>query len=55
MMSKVKFWLQVAVFIVCFLLIVYGQKNIGYTGLALQVVGLAGLLSLLWGYNKNYQ
>ncbi|BCA85293.1 hypothetical protein EsVE80_08160 [Enterococcus saigonensis] len=54
-MSKAKFWLQSVVFIVCFLFIVYGQKNIGYAGLALQVVGLVGLLGLLWRYNKNYQ
>ncbi|EOT41189.1 DUF6903 family protein [Enterococcus dispar] len=54
-MNKAKYWFQVAVFIICFLLIIYGQKNIGYTGLALQLLGLVGLLSLLWRYNKNYQ
>ncbi len=55
MMNKAKGWLQVIVFIVCFLFIVYGQKNIGYTGLAVQLVGLVGLLSLLWNYNRKYQ
>ena len=55
MMNKAKYWFQVAVFIICFLLIIYGQKNIGYTGLALQLLGLVGLLNLLWRYNKNYQ
>ncbi len=36
-------------------LVFYGQKNIGYTGLTLQVVGLLGLLTLLYLYNRKFK
>ncbi|MBP1040646.1 hypothetical protein I6N95_06495 [Vagococcus sp. BWB3-3] len=35
-------------------LIIYGQKLIGPVGLSLMLVGLAGLLSLLYAYNKSF-
>ena len=36
-------------------LIVTGQRNIGPAGLLLMMIGLAGILILLYLYNKKYQ
>lgn len=47
--------IKIIVFIVCLVLIVNGQRNIGYSGLMVMVLGLAGLLGLLWDYNRKYQ
>ena len=43
------------VFIACIVLVIVGQKNIGPTGLLTMLVGLAGLLILLWIYNRQYK
>lgn len=43
------------VFIVCIVLVIVGQKNIGPSGLLMMLAGLAGLLALLWLYNRQYQ
>lgn len=42
------------IFIASMVLIVTGQRNIGYTGLLTMLVGLAGILVLLYLYNKKY-
>lgn len=44
-----------AVFVVSMALIVVGQRRIGPMGLLLMVVGLAGILLLLYLYNRKYQ
>lgn len=43
------------VFVVCLALVIVGQRNIGPQGLATQVCGLAGLIVLLWLYNRQYK
>ena len=43
------------VFVVSFALVCVGQSQIGYTGLAMELVGLIGLLVLLYLYNKKYK
>lgn len=43
------------VFIVCIALVIIGQKNTGPQGLLMMLVGLAGLLVLLWLYNRQYK
>lgn len=43
------------VFVVCIALIVIGQKNISVTGLVMELIGLAGLLVLLFLYNRKYK
>ena len=43
------------VFIVCVALIVVGQRNVGPTGLMTMIVGLLGILGLMYMYNKKYQ
>lgn len=47
--------LAAIVFVVCIVLVVAGQKNVGPTGLLTMLVGLAGLLVLLGIYNKQYK
>ena len=43
------------VFIVCLALIIIGQRNISVTGLVMEIVGLIGLLTLLFVYNRRYK
>ncbi len=43
------------VFVVCVALVVIGQRNIGASGLMTQLVGVAGLVVLLWLYNRQYR
>ncbi|MCI8592876.1 MAG: hypothetical protein HFI88_11155 [Lachnospiraceae bacterium] len=43
------------VFVVCVALVVIGQRNIGASGLMIQLVGVAGLVVLLWLYNRQYR
>lgn len=47
--------LYLFIFIVSIVLIVTGQRNIGPAGLLTMLVGLAGILVLLYLYNKKYQ
>lgn len=47
--------LYLLIFIVSIILIVTGQRNIGPAGLLTMIVGLAGILVLLYLYNKKYQ
>lgn len=43
------------VFAVCVALVVAGQRNIGPSGLFTQIAGLAGLIFLLWLYNRQFK
>ena len=43
------------VFVVCIALVIVGQRKIGPSGLLMMLVGLAGLLVLLWIYNRQYK
>lgn len=45
---------KVALFIVSMILIVFGQRTVGKIYLLIQLIGLAGLLFLLWNYNRKY-
>ena len=45
--------LSVVFFIVCVALVVMGQKNVGVQGLMVMLLGLAGLLFLLYRYNLS--
>ena len=42
-------------FAACVTLVVIGQRNIGPSGLFTQLTGLAGLIFLLWLYNRQYK
>lgn len=46
--------LKIIFFLVCLFLIVYGQQTVGKLYLLIQLIGLAGLLFLLWNYNRKF-
>lgn len=43
------------VFVLCICLVVIGQRNIGPAGLLTMLAGLAGLVVLLWLYNRQFK
>lgn len=54
MNEKIAGILKVIIFILSLFLVIYGQRTIGRMYLFLQLLGLAGLLALLWNYNRKY-
>ncbi len=52
-------WIKTIIMIILFFvflsMVILGQKNLSLTGLGIQVVGLAGLLVLLYIYNRKYK
>ncbi|KXU51607.1 hypothetical protein HMPREF3037_00907 [Candidatus Stoquefichus sp. KLE1796] len=55
MNTKTQNIILLAIFIISFALLFYGQKNVGYMGLTLELIGLAGLVLILYIYNKRYK
>lgn len=51
-MSKNKIIALVILFIVSLGLIIYGQRTVGYGYLGLEVLGLCGILFVVYCYNK---
>ncbi|MEG2349553.1 MAG: hypothetical protein RSB57_03470 [Hungatella sp.] len=47
--------LKLVIAVLCVVLIIWGQRTTGYIYLAAQLVGLSGLLGLLYLYNKAYR
>lgn len=43
------------VFVVSMVLVIWGQRHVGPGGLGIMVLGLAGLIALLWYYNRQYR
>lgn len=54
MKEKIYLILKVAFFLFCLFLVIYGQRTVGKVYLLAQLIGLAGLLLLLWNYNRKY-
>lgn len=54
MKDKIKMVLKIVFFLLCLFLIIYGQKTVGKMYLLIQLVGLAGLLFLVWNYNRKF-
>jgi hypothetical protein len=46
--------LKLIVFIICLSMIFIGQKTVGKSELGMMLLGLAGLLGLLYDYNRKY-
>lgn len=46
--------IKMFVFIICLALIIIGQKTAGKLELGMMLIGLAGLLALLYDYNRKY-
>ena len=43
------------IFIASLLCVILGQQHTGPIGLLVMIIGLAGLLFLLWAYNRKYR
>lgn len=54
MNPKVKILIRVVLMLVFFYVVILGHQMIGKEGVATMLVGLAGLLLLLWDYNRPY-
>ena len=54
MNPKVKIWIRVVLMFVFLYVVILGDQMIGKEGVATMLVGLAGLLLLLWDYNRPY-
>lgn len=46
--------LKIVFFVFCMWLVINGQKTVGRFYLFTQLLGLSGLLFLLWNYNRKY-
>lgn len=55
MNNAVRNIIMIIVFVVCLALISIGQRNISVSGLVMELVGLVGLLTLLFVYNHRYK
>ena len=55
MNNTVKNIILAIVFIISVVLIFVGQKNIGYTGLFTELIGLIGIIGVIFTYNKRYK
>lgn len=55
MSNTVKNVIMLIVFIVSIALVIVGQRHIGVPGLVKELVGLVGLLSVLYAYNRRYR
>ena len=54
MKAKIVIILKLVVFIICLALIIIGQKTVGKPELGMMLLGLGGLLGLLYDYNRKY-
>ncbi|TCL61097.1 hypothetical protein EDD76_101194 [Kineothrix alysoides] len=46
---------KIILFVVFLMMIIWGQKQVGYVNLGVILAGLGGLLMLLYSYNKKYR
>ena len=51
----IKTILSLIAFIVCVALVVIGQKTVGIPHLMLEIVGVIGIMILIYLYNRKYQ
>lgn len=54
MKEKLLLVVKIVFFLLCLFLVIYGQKTVGKMYLLFQLLGVAGLLILLWNYNRKY-
>ncbi len=48
-------FLYLLIFVISIVLITTGQRDVGPIGLIIMLIGLAGILLLLYLYNKKFQ
>ncbi|MCH1624158.1 DUF6903 family protein [Ferdinandcohnia quinoae] len=46
--------IKLILFIICIALIIIGQSTVGKPNFGIMLIGLAGLLLLLYDYNRKY-
>lgn len=51
----IKTILSLIAFIVCVALVVIGQKMVGIPNLMMEIVGVIGIMILIYLYNRKYQ
>lgn len=54
MKEKLLIIIKMLFFLLCLFLVIYGQRTVGKLYLFLQLIGLTGLLFLLWNYNRKF-
>lgn len=54
MNEKIMVIVKLLIFLVSFVLVFIGQKTIEKPYLAMQLVGIVGMLFTLWNYNRKY-
>lgn len=54
MNEKIMVIVKLLIFLISFALVFIGQKTIGKPYLAMQLVGIIGMLFTLWDYNRKY-
>lgn len=54
MKANMVFVIKIVVFLVCLSFIIVYQKTAGKFELGMMLIGLAGLLGLLYNYNRKY-
>lgn len=47
--------IKIILFVVFLVMIIWGQRQAGYGNLLAMLIGLAGLLGLLYSYNRKYK
>lgn len=53
--SKSTLLIGIVLFVISVALVFIGQKNVGYTGLGMEIIGLVGILIVLYLYNRQYK
>ncbi|PZE23554.1 MULTISPECIES: DUF6903 family protein [unclassified Curtobacterium] len=46
---------RVVAVLVCVVLVVVARTHVGWPSLLLMLVGLAGLIAVLWSYNRRFR
>lgn len=52
--TKIFLAIKAVLFVVFIAMVIIGQRTTGHMYLLMQLVGLTGLLVLLWNYNRKY-
>ena len=55
MEGKIGTILKAVLFVIFLVMVIWGQRQIGYGNLAMMLIGLAGMLGLLYSYNRKYK
>lgn len=54
MKEKVVLFLKIILLIASIALVIIGQKTVGKQYLLMQLIGIAGILFIVWSYNRKF-